>query len=62
MEKSRGRLWEAADRCVIYFWFISQKKKKRERYGNEGNKSPPVWAKYSLTGLQEEEGETKGCH
>lgn len=40
--------------------FLAHKqKKKKNLYGNEGNKSPPTRAKYSLTGFQEEEEETK---
>lgn len=36
-----------------------QRKKKKNLYGNEGNKSPQTQAKYSVTGFQEEEEETK---
>lgn len=39
--------------------FLAHKQKKKKLYGNEGNKSPPTQAKYSLTGFQEEEEETK---
>lgn len=41
--------------------FLSHKPKKKMSR-NEGNKSRPVWAKYSLTGLQVEEEETEGSH